>query len=160
MIFVYYGALSNTFGVDSKKLHLSQLLNATKKYLDQGCSVLLLGDHNLHIGNQIIKQNHPDSSPTGRLFCDMVEDLGLKIMNGLSKNPITYMSDDGTELSVIFSAAQLGHVNIIKWYQETLHFDDINPLDSTGINTPMMWAAAHQGQLNVVKYYIEALQGG
>ena len=51
-----------------------------------------------------------------------------------------------------------GHVNIIRWYHEDLHFEDINPLDSTGTATPMS-LAAQQGQLNVVQY-IEAVQGG
>ena len=50
-----------------------------------------------------------------------------------------------------------GHVNIIRWYYEDLHFEDINPLDSSRTYTPMIFAA-QQGQLNVVKY-IEAVQG-
>ena len=95
VIFVYYGAISNTFGVDAKKLHISQLLDAAKKHLTKGCSVLILGDHNLQIGNEIIAKNHPDSNPTGRLYCDMIENLGLKIMNGLSDNPITYIDRSG-----------------------------------------------------------------
>ena len=73
------------------------------------------------------------------------------------KNPVVYVDSQGTRFSVLGLAAYLGHVNIIKWYQETLHFDDINPLNSVG--SPMMYAAQH-GKLNVVKYYIEALQGG
>ena len=50
-----------------------------------------------------------------------------------------------------------GHANIIRWYHETLHFDDINPLDNLGTYTPMIYAA-QEGKLNVVKY-IEAVQG-
>ena len=50
-----------------------------------------------------------------------------------------------------------GHVNIIRWYRETLDFEDINPLDSSGTYTPMIYAA-QEGKLNVVKY-IEAVQG-
>ena len=95
VLFLYYGAQSNTFGVDAKKLHVAQLLDSVRKYLNQGCSVLLLGDHNLHIGNDIVEKNDPDASPTGRLFCDMLSNLGLSIMNGLSKNPITYIDRSG-----------------------------------------------------------------
>ena len=95
VIFVYYGAQSNTFGVDEKKLHISQLLEDAKKYLRKGHSVQILGDFNLHIGNQIVSKNHPDASATGKLFCDMIQNLGLHIMNGLSPNPITYIDRSG-----------------------------------------------------------------
>ena len=87
-----------------------------------------------------------------------LERLKLLLEGREDKNPVVSVSDLGSGFSVLGSAAYYGHVNIIKWYQETLHFDDINPLNSVGTYTPMMFAA-QQGQLNVVKYYIEALQG-
>ena len=55
-------------------------------------------------------------------------------------------------------AAQKGHENIIRFYQEELNYPDVNPLNSVGTYTPMMWAA-QEGKLNVVKYYIGAVQG-
>ena len=75
------------------------------------------------------------------------------------KNPVIYESSDGIRSTILHEAARKGKVNIIKWYHETLHINDINPLDSTGISTPMMWAA-QEGELNVTQYYIEAVQGG
>ena len=97
VIFVYYGAQSNTFGVDAKKLHLSELLDDVKKYAKKGCDVKLLGDFNLHLGNKVIKKNHPEASVTGRLFLDMIENMGLTIMNGLSPVPITYIDRSGPD---------------------------------------------------------------
>ena len=99
VIFVYYGAVSNTFGVDAKKVHLTQLLDDVSKYLYKGYSVQILGDFNLHIGNDKIPKNNPDSSPTGRLFCDMLDNLNLHVMNGLSDNPITYIDRSGPDHS-------------------------------------------------------------
>ena len=88
-----------------------------------------------------------------------LERLKVLLETREDKNPITYVGGLGTGFSILDLAAQLGHVNITKWYQETLHFDDINPLNSIGTYTPMMWAA-QEGKINVVKYYIEVVQGG
>ena len=88
-----------------------------------------------------------------------LERLKVLLETRKDKNPVVFVGHLGAGISVLDSAAQLGYVNIIKWYQETLHFDDINPLNSIGTYTPMMWAA-RTGKLNVLKYYIEALQGG
>ena len=91
------------------------------------------------------------------VFGDL-ERLKVLLETREDKNPVVYVGSTGIILSILDLAAYHGHINITKWYRETLHFDDINPLDSTGSSTPMMYAA-QQGQLNVVKYYIEALQG-
>ena len=88
-----------------------------------------------------------------------LERLKVLLETRKDKNPVVYVGNTGTRFSVLDSAAYLGHVNIIKWYQESLHFDDINPLNSVGTMTPMMWAA-QGGQLNVVNYYIEVVKGG
>ena len=88
-----------------------------------------------------------------------LERLKVLLETREDKNPVVFVNNEGSGLSVLDSAAYYGHVNIIKWYQETLHFDDINPLNSVGTYTPMM-RAAKGGKINVVKYYIEALQGG
>ena len=87
-----------------------------------------------------------------------MEKLKILFENRKDKNPVTYISDNGIQWTVLHRAASEGHVNIIRWYREDLHFDDINPLDSSGFYTPMAFAS-QQGKLNVVKYYIEALQG-
>ena len=87
-----------------------------------------------------------------------LERLKVLLETREDKNPVVFVGNKGTGFSVLDGAAYEGHVNIIKWYQETLHFDDINPLNSVGTYTPMI-LAAQQGKLNVVKYYIEALQG-
>ena len=87
-----------------------------------------------------------------------LERLKVLLENRKDKNPVVYVTNYGDGFSILELAAYEGHVNIIKWYHETLHFDDINPLDSIGTYTPMMWAV-WQGQLNVVKYYIEVVKG-
>ena len=69
-----------------------------------------------------------------------------------------YIGNLGNGWTVLHLSAAWGKVEIIRWYHEDLQFEDINPFDSTGINTPML-LAAQQGQLNVVKY-IESVQGG
>ena len=88
-----------------------------------------------------------------------LERLKVLLETRKDKNPVVYVGNLGSGFSVLEGAAYQGHVNIIKWYQETLHFDDINPLNSVGTHTPMMYAA-QEGKINVVMYYIEALQGG
>ena len=88
-------------------------------------------------------------------------DLGkLKLLLGKreDKNPVVYIGNLGSGYTVLHLSAQWGEVDIIKWFHEDLHFDDINPLDSSGTYTPMLYAA-QTGRLNVVKYYIEAVQG-
>ena len=96
VIFVYYGVTSSS-GVDLKKLHLTQLLDDVNKYLDRGYNVQILGDFNLHIGDDKVPNNNPNASPTGRLFCDMLDNLKLHIMNRLSDNPITFIDKSSPE---------------------------------------------------------------
>ena len=90
VLIVYYGQQA-TFGSDNIKLHLSQLLEVVKKYQNQGCSVNLCGDFNLHIGDSVLKNNHPDSKPNGRLFMNMIETMGLHLMNQESNDPTTFV---------------------------------------------------------------------
>ena len=97
VLIVYYGTQSGTFGVDQVKLHISELLQVAKKYRDQGCATYMLGDFNLHIGNSIIKKNHPDDNPNGRIFVTQIEQMGLSIMNSLSPNPITFVDRSGKD---------------------------------------------------------------
>ena len=74
------------------------------------------------------------------------------------KNPVIYIDNLGNGDTVLHLSAQWGKVDIIRWYKEDLHFQDINPLDSSGAYTPML-VAAQVGNLNVIKY-IESVQGG
>jgi ankyrin repeat protein len=74
------------------------------------------------------------------------------------ENPVISVSSLGGEDTLLHVAAQYGHENIIRFYQEELNYLDVNPLSSDGRYTPMMWAA-QEGKLNVVKYYIGAVQG-
>ena len=62
-----------------------------------------------------------------------LESLKLLLKTREEENPVVYVGTIGTGMTVLHLAAYFGHVNIIKWYHETLHFDDINPLDNTGI---------------------------
>ena len=62
-----------------------------------------------------------------------LERLKMLLETREEKNPVVYVGNTGSGFSILDAAAYLGHVNITKWYHETLHFDDINPLDNTGI---------------------------
>ena len=64
----------------------------------------------------------------------------------------------GAEDTLLHVAAQYGHENITRFYQEELNYPDVNPLSSDGISTPMI-DAAQFGKLNVVRYYIGAVPG-
>ena len=88
---VYYGVQSGTFGTDTVKLHLSQLFEVVRKYKDSGCSINLCGDFNVHIGDSVLKGNHPDSNPNGRLFMRMLDLMGLSLMNTRSPDPVTFV---------------------------------------------------------------------
>ena len=74
------------------------------------------------------------------------------------KNPVIRVNSLGGEDTILHMAAQMGHEDIIRFYQEELNYPDVNPLSSDGTYTPMLWAA-QAGKLNVVKYYIGAVQG-
>ena len=97
VLIVYYGTQSGSFGVDQVKLHISELLEVTKKYINQGCHVKLCGDANLHIGNSEIPLNHPDPTPNGRIFLTLIKELGMKVMNNLSPDPITFVDRSGKD---------------------------------------------------------------
>ena len=73
------------------------------------------------------------------------------------KNPVIYEYSIGVNVTVLHVAAYYGHVNIIKWYQNYLHFDDINPLDESGLYSPMLFAA-QRGMFPVVEYYLSAVE--
>ena len=90
VIVVYYGQQSQVHGVDTIKLHLSQLMEVVKKHVRLGCHVNVVGDFNLRIGDEKVKGNHPDSSVTGRIFMDQVDSLGLDLLNSRCQNPITF----------------------------------------------------------------------
>ena len=87
-----------------------------------------------------------------------LEKLKVLLEKREDKNPVIFLGNTGVEFSVLDASAYFGKVDIIRWYHETLHFDDINPLDKTGSYTPMIWGA-QEGNLKVVQY-IEAVQGG
>ena len=74
------------------------------------------------------------------------------------KNPVIHINSLGGEDTLLHIAAQKGHENIIRFYQEELNYPDVNPLSSDGTYTPMLFAAQY-GKLNAVKYYIGAVQG-
>ena len=96
VIIVYYGSQTR-IGVDNIKLHLSELLSVVKKYTSLGCTVNVVGDFNLQIGNKVITKNHPEDNPLGRLFMDMIDSSGLMIMNTMSQNPITFIDRSGRD---------------------------------------------------------------
>ena len=60
LLIVYYGVQSGTYGSDQVKLHLSELFDVVKKHQDLGCAINLCGDFNLHIGDELLKNNHPE----------------------------------------------------------------------------------------------------
>ena len=58
------------------------------------------------------------------------------------------------ELTILHLSALLGYVNIIKMFKDVLHFQEINPLDKSGVYTPMLFAS-EEGKIEVVRYYIQ-----
>ena len=96
VIILYYGCQAK-MGVDTIKLHLSQLMQTVTKYTDMGCTVQMVGDFNLHLGNTVIKANHEEASAVGKLFLEMLEINSLVIMNNLSPNPITFIDRSGKD---------------------------------------------------------------
>ena len=88
-----------------------------------------------------------------------LEKLKVLLEKREDQNPVISIDNLGNGDTVLHISAQWGKVDIIRWYDEDLHFEDINPLDSSGMYTPMLYAAQF-GKLNVVKYYIEKIQGG
>ena len=94
VLIVYYGAQSKA-GVDTIKLHLSELFEVVKKHKDLGCSINLCGDFNLQIGDSILKNNHPESNPNGRLFLSQLEMMGLTILNQRSSDQVTFVDRSG-----------------------------------------------------------------
>ena len=65
------------------------------------------------------------------------------------KNPV--LAEDGS--TVIHEAAKHGHLDIIKWYAEELHYSELNLEDNDG-NTPFS-QAIKEGKHDVVDYFIE-----
>ena len=55
--------------------------------------------------------------------------------------------------TVLHASAYFGQLDIIKWYQDELKFNNINPEDMYG-NTPFTWAIDQEKQ-NVVDYFIK-----
>ena len=88
---MYYGTQSGTYGVDTIKLHLSELFDVVKKHRDMGCNIYLCGDFNLQIRDSVLKNNHPDSNPNGRLFLNQLEILGLTLLNQRSSDPVIFV---------------------------------------------------------------------
>ena len=58
------------------------------------------------------------------------------------------------EFTILHYAAGKGYVNIIKMFKDVLQFQEINPLDKSGLYTPMLLASQF-GKIEVVRYYIQ-----
>ena len=96
VIAVYYGNQKKV-GVDQVKLHLSQLLVAVKKQMDLGCQVHVVGDFNVQLGDKVIPGNFPEPDPTGRIFSDQLELMGLEILNKRCSDPTTFIDRSGKD---------------------------------------------------------------
>ena len=86
--------------------------------------------------------------------------LGIlkELLNGYEeKNPVIKKYSIGVNGTVLHVAAFFGHTYIIAWYHEELQFDDVNPLDESGLYTPMLFAA-QRGMFQVVHYYLETVE--
>ena len=68
------------------------------------------------------------------------------------KNPVIFIID-GDERSVLYLAAEFGHLNIIVYYKDVLQFSNINPENNNG-KTPLGYASVER-HLHVAEYYME-----
>ena len=82
-----------------------------------------------------------------------LELLKIFLKTRQDKNPVVYISNSGSRLTVLHNAAYEGQLGIIRWYREALNFSNINPKDSKG-NTPLSWAIEQEKQ-DVVEYFID-----
>ena len=78
----------------------------------------------------------------------------LEIRGDDDKNPVIHTDPDGTEWTVLHRAAFYGHVNIIKYFENELGFDNVNPQNKTNGRTPFEYAVEFK-KSSVVDYYIE-----
>ena len=75
--------------------------------------------------------------------------LKILLQNQSDKNPV--ILEPG--MTVLHFAAGVGHLNIIKGYNDILGIKNLNPIDNNN-NTPLSWAS-RQGHLDVAEYYIK-----
>ena len=66
-----------------------------------------------------------------------------------NKNPVVYFGNDGSRWTVLHSAAYEGQIEMIKWFNDVLNFENINLKDPNN-NTPML-LAIKGGKVDVVK---------
>ena len=58
-----------------------------KKYIDQGCTVIIAGDLNAAIGNSLgLTNNHESKNRAGELLIEAVEELQLQVLNKMEKS--------------------------------------------------------------------------
>ena len=58
-----------------------------KKYVDQGCTVIVAGDLNAAIGNSLgLTNNHDSKNRAGELLIEAVEELDLHVLNKMENN--------------------------------------------------------------------------
>ena len=86
------------------------------------------------------------------------EKLKILLQNQEDKNPVI-MEDQspifgGSNLTILHTAAGLGHLDIIKGFKEELNYPDMNPLDNNKFLTPVI-AAIMAGHVRIVEWYID-----
>ena len=77
-IAMFYGIQSNTFNSGMVERHIHEFFGAVKKRIDLGETVLVCGDYNVHIGDEMLKGNDTSINKGGRLFLDYVENMSPK----------------------------------------------------------------------------------
>ena len=82
VIFSYYGPQSYR-GADYIYDSIRELFNEVKLHLAEA-TVVITGDFNLHIGNNVVRDNEPNISKYGQLFLQFVEECKLSIMNNMT----------------------------------------------------------------------------
>ena len=79
-----------------------------------------------------------------------LKELKTLLNDRQEKNPVLVEEDGST---VIYLAAVLGHLNILKWYKEELNCTNMNPKNNKG-NTPLTEAIKLEN-LDMIKLYID-----
>ena len=89
----YYGRQENTTPPGEICNHLSEVVGLATRLSEEGNLVVLAGDFNVSIGNQVLQDNHPVVSRGGKLLTDLLDSSGDLVM----ENP-RYEGDSVTHL--------------------------------------------------------------
>lgn len=82
VIMTTYGIIEGQYTQNEMLSIQSQFFSSYKSYINEGSDVLVLGDFNNHVGNNLgLTHNNPKVSPGGKNLTKWVEENGLSLVN-------------------------------------------------------------------------------